>query len=214
MNQKKTAGLPMAVATGAAAILLLTGFGSYGALDAEVSNTTAQDVLGGTLILELDNNGKGFTNDLSELAPGDVVNRYVEITNSGTLDGDTLELQVASSGAVELIDNGTSGSTTEAVTLEITSCSVAWDSNDGNCTGTEEELQSAITLGAFNSAIVLGSGNFAVDDTKYLQMSLSLPDQDETTTNGNFPTNTVQGKSVSVTYTFGVAQRTATTTNE
>jgi hypothetical protein len=48
---------------------------------------------------------------------------------------------------------------------------------------------------------------------KYLQMSISLPDQNETTVNGALPANTVQGGSVNVTYTFDLAQRTATTTN-
>lgn len=211
MNQKKSAGLPMVVATGAASILLLTGFGSYGALETEVNNPTAQEVSAGTLILELTDNGEGFTDNLSELAPGDTVNRFVNITNSGTLDGDTLELEVTSSGDSNLIDDGTD---TEAVTLAVTSCTVAFDPNDGNCTGDDETLQSAITLGEFDTGITLGSGNFTVSDTKFLKMSLSLPDQNETTTNGNFPTETVQGKSVDVTYTFAVAQRTATTTFE
>jgi hypothetical protein len=40
-----------------------------------------------------------------------------------------------------------------------------------------------------------------------------LPNQDETTVNGNFPANTVQDGAVNVTYTFDLAQRLATTTN-
>ena len=44
-------------------------------------------------------------------------------------------------------------------------------------------------------------------------MKIELPDQNETTTNGTLPTNTVQGGAVNVTYTFDLAQRTATTTN-
>jgi hypothetical protein len=48
---------------------------------------------------------------------------------------------------------------------------------------------------------------------KYLKMSLQLPDQIETTANGVFPPNTVQGGSVAITYTFDFAQRVATTTN-
>lgn len=214
MNTTKSAGFPMAVATGAASILLLTGFGSYGALEAEVNNPTAQEVSAGTLVLELTDNGEGFTNNLSELAPGDVVNRYVVLTNSGTLDGNTLTLEVSPTGDASLIDDGTAGVTTKAVTLAVTSCTGAWDADNGTCTGTTAVLRSAITLGEFNTPISLGAGTFAAAATKNLQISLTLPDQDETTVNGVFPDDTVQGKSVDVTYTFAVAQRDATTTNE
>jgi hypothetical protein len=44
-------------------------------------------------------------------------------------------------------------------------------------------------------------------------MKMELPDQNETTINGVYPTNTVQGGSVNITYTFDLAQRVATTTN-
>jgi hypothetical protein len=61
---------------------------------------------------------------------------------------------------------------------------------------------------------LVGSGNLAAGDIKYLQLKLELPNQDETTVNG-IPnvTNTIQGGTVNLTYTFDLAQRTAVTTN-
>jgi hypothetical protein len=50
-------------------------------------------------------------------------------------------------------------------------------------------------------------------DVRYLQVKIELPNQDETTINGNFPSNTVQEGSVNITYTFDLAQRVAVTTN-
>lgn len=214
MNQRKSVAPPLAVAIAASSVLVLTGFGAFGALNAEVSNPSAQAVSAGTLVLALADNGQGFTENVSDLAPGDVVNRYVVLTNSGTLAGDTLTLEVSATGDTSLIDDGTLGVTTEAITLVISSCPGAWDATDGSCDGTPVALNTAATLGGLGSAISLGAGTFAPSATKNLQISLTLPDQDETTVNGVFPDDTVQGKSVAVTYTFGVLQRTATTTNQ
>lgn len=214
MNRRKSVAPPLAVAISASSVLVLTGFGALGALNAEVSSPTAQAVSAGTLVLALADNGQGFTDNVSDLAPGDIVNRYVALTNSGTLAGDTLTLEVSTTGDASLIDDGTLGVTTEAITLVISSCSEAWDPTAGTCGGTTDVLNTATTLGGFTSAISLGAGTFAPSATKNLQISLTLPDQDETTVNGVFPTNTVQGKSVAVTYTFAVLQRAATTTNQ
>ena len=45
------------------------------------------------------------------------------------------------------------------------------------------------------------------------QVEVSLPNQNETTTNGTLPVGTIQGLNASITWTFSEAQRTATTTN-
>jgi hypothetical protein len=50
-------------------------------------------------------------------------------------------------------------------------------------------------------------------DVRFLQVRIELPNQNETTVNGNLPANTVQGGSVDITYTFDLAQRVAVTTN-
>jgi hypothetical protein len=214
MKHKKSVAPPIALATVASALLVVTGFGTYAALTAEVGNSAPQDVSSGTLILDLTDNGQGFGQNVTDLAPGDIVNRYVALTNTGTLDGDTLTLEINPTGAASLIDDGLLSVTTKAITVAISSCSVAWEPATGVCGGTTEVVQSATTLGDFDSAITLGSGTFAPLATKNLQIALSLPDQDETTVNGNLPADTVQGQSVSLAYTFSVLQRTATTTNQ
>ncbi len=214
MKHRKSVAPPLAAATLASAMLIVTGFGTFAALTAEVANPDPQEVYSGTLILGLTDNGQGFTQNVTALAPGDVVNRYVVLTNTGTLDGDTLTLKVTPTGASSLIDDGLLTVTTKALTLAISSCSVAWIPATGVCGGTTQVLLSPLTLGDFDSTISLGSGTFAALASKNLQISISLPDQDETTLNGNLPADTVQGKTVDVTYTFDVLQRTATTTNQ
>ncbi len=214
MKHRESVAPPLAVATVASALLIVTSFGTYAALVTEVSNPAPNNVSAGTLVLDLADSGQGFTQNVSDLAPGDVVNRYVVLANSGTLAGNTLALEIASTGDASLIDDGTLSVTTKAVTLEISTCSVAWVPATGVCSGDTEVVQTALTLGEFDAAVSLGAGSFAPLATKNLQISLTLPDQDETTVNGNFPTNTVQGKSVGLTYTFGIVQRTAITTDQ
>ena len=43
-------------------------------------------------------------------------------------------------------------------------------------------------------------------------MTTTLPDQNETTTNGTLPGGTIQGLSTTLTFTFSETQRAATTT--
>ena len=47
----------------------------------------------------------------------------------------------------------------------------------------------------------------------HYEVSLSLPDQNETVTNGALPANTIQGLTTSITWSFNELQRDATTTN-
>jgi hypothetical protein len=171
-------------------------------------------VTAGSLIIVLEDDGDGFTQGVTGLAPGDVVNRYVVLTNTGTIEGSTVSLEVSVSGAASLIDDGLKSVTTKAITLEINSCSVAWVPATGLCSGTTTLLSSALALGSFSSPVMISSDAFDPAEVRNLQFSLSLPDQDETTVNGVLPTDTVQGKTVTITYTFSGLQRTATTVSQ
>jgi hypothetical protein len=214
MKHKKSAAPPLALATVAASLLVVTSFGTYAALTAEVSPVTPQEASTGTLILDLADNGVGFSEDVTGLAPGDVVNRYVVLTNSGTLDGGVTTLQIDATGGASLITDGVSPVTTKALTIAVTSCTVDWAATTGVCGGTAAPVLAVTPLSGLASAVNLDGATFASQGERYLKISLSLPDQDETTTNGVFPASTVQDTSVAIDYTFSVVQRTALPTNE
>jgi hypothetical protein len=215
MKHRKSVAAPLAVGSVAAAVLTITSFGTYAALTSQVSNELPQQVSTGTLILDLADTGAGFGQTISNLAPGDTVNRYVELTNSGTLEGQSLTVAITPSVDSDsvLMSDGP-GDTTKALTLTVSSCPVAWDAGDFSCTGGATELQSASSLGALTSPISLGTGSVGPDASFYLKISLSLPDQDEVTVNGVPPTPTIQNAAANLTYTFAIAQRGGTTTNE
>lgn len=77
----------------------------------------------------------------------------------------------------------------------------------------------AATLGGAGLAsstrpITVVSGAVPAGAVQNLQVSLTLPDQTETTVNGRVPAaNTVQGLSTAITWTFSESQRTGATTS-
>lgn len=194
-------------------VATIAGQSVIASLNATAFNTVAQGINSGTMKLDLANNGNGFGQNISNLVPGDVVNRYVTLTNSGTVDGIGLTLKTAQTGTGTLINDGTGTATNKALRLSVKGCSVAWITATGVCSGTETTELVATQIGALTNATSLSSSTMASGAVKYLQMKIELPDQNETTVNGVLPTNTVQGGSVNVTYTFDLAQRLATSTN-
>lgn len=211
-KNRKAAWRPFAAATAGAAVLVGTGFGVWATLNATAAGT-AESISSGTLKLTMAANGVGFSNAISNLAPGDVVNRYVDLTNSGTLDAQALTVQVAATGSSALITDGTSPSTTKALRVTITSCTGTWAPGTGVCSGTTNTVLSATPVSGLATAQSLIAGSIPSGTVAHLQISTQLPDQNETTVNGTLPANTIQGQSANLTYTFGETQRNAATTN-
>jgi hypothetical protein len=212
--RRRPAWRPLAVAVTGAALLTTAGFGVWASLSATAFNTTPQSISSGTLSLTLADNGAGFTSSITNMAPGDVVNRYVDLTNGGNLAAQGLTLAVAATGSSSLITDGTSPAT-KALKVSVSACSTTWTAATGVCSsgGTVTSLLSATTLSAMSSAQSLIAGSIASGAVEHLQVSVQLPDQSETTTNGAAPATTIQGQSATLTYTFQESQRTATTTN-
>jgi hypothetical protein len=188
------AGAVMALSAAA-----IVGQGVLASLNATAFNTVAQNVNAGTLKLTLANNGVGFAQSVSNLAPGDVVNRYVTLKNDGSLDGINLSLKTTQTGTQSLISDGVGSVTTKALRLTVSSCSVAWDPSTGLCNGADTEEIAATPLNVLSNATNFTSASMSAGAFKYLKMSLQLPDQDETTVNGQVPSNTVQDGSVAIT---------------
>ncbi len=223
-NDRKR-GRTVVAASFAVAGLAITGAGVYAGLNATATNTTAQTVDSGTLKLTMANNGAGFGQIVAKLAPGDTVNRYVDLSNSGTLAAQALSLRVADTVDSKLTTDATNGLrvTVNRCADSATTTGAAWDPATGNCvakllsdgitatTGVVSALATAVPLATLQTtASTLVSG--AVDASYKLQMSLVLPDQNETTVNGTVPAG-IQGLTASLTWTFDEQQRAAATTN-
>jgi hypothetical protein len=205
---------PLAAAGLGAAVLLATGYGVFASLQATAANTTAEAVNTGTLLLNLSNNGVGFSQAVSNLAPADVVNRYVTLTNSGSLAAKDLGVKVTATGDAVLVA-GTTANPAGGLRVSIDSCTVAWTPTTGACSGTTSSVltQSALSTLTGSTPTTLTAPERAAGATSNLKISLVLPDQTETSANGVLPTDTIQNKTTQLTWTFNQTQRTATTTS-
>ena len=148
----------------------------------------------------------GLVTAIPAMAPGDVVNRYVDLTNGGTLDADTTTVRIVATS------NALTTDATKGLKVTISACSVAWVT--GSCSGTTTPVlvQTAV------SAIVAADQNLNLPSKlagaiNRLKVSIMLPDNTEVTTNGALPSGTIQGLTATLAWTFTEQQRTATTTN-
>ena len=186
----------------------------FAALTASADNTSGGSVTTGTLILTQAPSGVtgitgGFATAITSMAPGDVVNRYVDLTSSGTLNSASMTLGASGSPSNALTTNGTAG-----LQVTIKECSVAW-TNSGSCSGTQTtDLASTSVLSLVTPAsLTLQANSLLSGAVIHLQIGIALPAGSEVTVNGVLPGGTVQGLTTAVTWTFTETQRTATTTN-
>ncbi|MGW5722582.1 TasA family protein [Amycolatopsis sp. NPDC003865] len=208
--RRRSAWRPVALALVGGAVLAAMGAGVWATLSATASNATPETVSSGTLKLTLAANGAGFDQAIANLAPGDVVNRYVDLTSGGSLDAQALTMQVAATGSSALI---TDGASTKALRVTVKQCvGGTWNNTTAACSGTPATVLPATALSGLGSAQQLLS-TVAAGSVQHLQVSVQLPDQTETTVNGTLPTATIQGLTANLTYTFAETQRSAVTTN-
>ena len=187
----------------------------FASLTATASNTSGGSVTTGSLKLTQAASGVagitgGFTTAITNMAPGDTQDRYIDLTNGGTLDGSSLTLGIAASPSTTLTTDGTNG-----LQVTINQCSVAWTAA-GVCSGTTTTglaASSALSIVTAAKNLALATGSYAAAAVNHLQIVLALPAGSEVVNNGVLPGGTVQGVTTALTWTFTEALRTNTTTN-
>jgi len=184
----------------------------YASLTAVASNTSGGTVTSGTLKLTQAPSTvvgitDGFATSISTMAPGDTVRRYIDLTNTGTLDGDTVTLKAVPSVSNALTTNGTVG-----LKVTVNECSVPW-TNAGVCTPGSTAVLTQKSLLTMASDQTLTLSSVLAGSVNHLQFVITLPAGSEVTTNGALPVGTVQGLSTALTWTFTETMRAVTTTD-
>lgn len=185
----------------------------FAALTATATNTSGGSVTTGTLKLQLAPSGVsgitgGFTSPISAMGPGDTFNRYIDLSNTGTLDGASPTLQIVTADSNTLVNSAPAG-----LQVTITACSIAW-TNTGVCSGTSTVALASTpvsTIKASAQSITLPS--VLVGGVNYLKVATSLPLGTENVLNGVLPVGTVQGLTASLTWTFVIQERATVTSN-
>jgi hypothetical protein len=201
--------LVAAAALGGTALVSSAVFAS---LTATASNTSGGSVNSGTLKLTQAASGVagitgGFVTDITNVATGDTINRYIDVTNGGTLDGNVLTLATAATPSNTLTTDGTNG-----LQVTIKECSTAWTSA-GACTPTATTVLASTSLLNMGVAKTLNVGSLLSASVHHLQFSITLPAGSEVTNNGALPVGTVQGLTTAITWNFLETLRTNTVTN-
>jgi hypothetical protein len=184
----------------------------FAALTATATNTSGGSVTTGTLKLEYAASGSSgaFATAISALAPGDTVNRYIDLNISGTLDGETPTLQLATSDSNTLVNDGIKG-----LQVSVLACSVAWTQTGfGTCSGSVTVALNQTSVATLKSAaqnLVLPTT--LAGTTNRLKLIISLPTTNENVINGVLPVGTVQGLTAALTWSFVIQERTAITSN-
>jgi spore coat-associated protein N len=178
----------------------IAGLGTY----ATWTSTTSENhtISSGTVTIALGATGAA-TNRLnvgaSALAPGDTVQRSVDLTNSGSIDLSGVTLTTTASPSSLLDTDATNG-----LQMVVDKCSVAWTEAGPpytyTCSGTGSSvLASRAVIGSnlsLSNLVATTPGQ-----TDHLRVTLTLP--------SGAPT-TLQNQSSTITYAFTGTQRTAT----
>ena len=178
----------------------IAGLGTY----ATWTSTTSENhtISSGTVTIALGATGAA-TNRLnvgaSALAPGDTIQRSVDLTNSGSIDLAGVTLTTTASPSSLLDTDATNG-----LQMVVDKCSVAWTEAGPpftyTCSGsTSSVLASRAVIGSNLSLSNLGVTAPAATD--HLRVTLTLP---------SGAPNTLQNQSSTITSAFTGTQRTAT----
>ena len=199
-----------AATIGGAALVSSSVFAS---LTATAFNTPGQSVTSGTLKLTQAPSGVagltgGFSTAVTLMAPGDTVNRFVDVTNGGSLAGQTMTFKVAEGTSSVLTTDAING-----LQVIVKECTLAYTTVTGACSGTETTALATTSANALLSAQSITFASLAASGVTHLKVGISLPTGSEVTINGTLPTGTVQGLSSALTWTLTETQRTATTVN-
>ena len=185
--------------------LALTGAGVYAGLNAVATGTEA--VSSGTLKLELGNGAgsTGFGQSYSDLAPGDTINTNVNVTDTGTIAARNMVLRVTGDTSNLLTTDATKG-----LHVTVQSCGIPWVV--GVCASPTTVINNVAVATLSSTPASLVSGAVTKNSPYYYRITTTLPDQNETTTNGTLPGSTIQNLSTTLTFTFDEAQRAAAST--
>lgn len=160
------------------------------------STSAAQEASTGTMTIALGASGTAanrLTVAAADMAPGDTVQRSVDLVNSGSIGLSGVTLTTAASPSSILDTN-----TVQGLQLAVDRCSVAWTESASapytySCSGTASPVLASRPVVGADMALA----NLSLS-TDHLRVTLALPAAAD---------NAFQGKASKITYTFTGTQR-------
>jgi len=180
----------------------LTTSSVYATLIAKARTTIPQSVTTGTLSLTMTtglNSGTtdGFIAPIVNMAAGDGVVRFVDITLGGSLSGSTLYLVgTPSETATALLTDVNSG-----LRLSVEECDLPYSSS-GNCSSTVYNDLTSTAYATVGGRFRINTYNLTPGRTIYLKILFRLPGGNEFVQDGVLPTGSLQGLTQNITWSF------------
>jgi spore coat-associated protein N len=180
----------------------VAGLGTFASFTSSTSASAA--VSSGTVTVALGATGAStnrLTVDASGIAPGDTIQRSVDLNNTGTIDFGSVTLSTSASPSSLLDTDATNG-----IQMTIEKCSTAWTEAGTSpaftytCGGTTTTVLASRAVVGSNLALS-GLGSLTAGGTDKLRVTLTLP---------SAAGNTFQNLSSTLSYTFTATQRAAT----
>lgn len=202
-ERRKTAKKVLLSVAALAAAAGMAGVGTYASFTDSAS--VDQQISTGTLSVDLGAAGPANRLDIAAtaVAPGDTIQRAVDVISGGTIDLGSVALTTAPTSAAtsSLLDTDT----TDGLQMTIHRCSVAWTEAGTApaytyaCSGTTSVVLASTPVVGTNMA--LSNLALAAGSTNNLRVTLSLPSTAD---------NTFQNVSSTIRYTFTATQRAGT----
>ncbi|HET9728279.1 MAG TPA: TasA family protein [Acidimicrobiia bacterium] len=192
------------IAAGVAIVALaVVGFNAYASFTG--TDNKSENVSTGTVTLSLSDDGVGqyVTVDATDVAPGDTIDRLVNLDSGGTVAGNSVSLTTLETdvGAPQtLYTNDANG-----LQLRIDNCDVSWNivANQASCPDPTDVVYAPggnpAPVNDSDSGVTLT--NVSLIATNHLRIRLTVP---------GGAGNAYQNQSVTIKYTFALSQRAGT----
>ena len=178
-------------------------FNAWASFSSAVS--TSHAVGSGTLVLDLTPNNQvnrlARAYDASDVAPGDTMQRALDLNSSGTVSMSAVTLETTATTS-SLLDTG-NGNTADALQIVIQKCSVAWTEGGVGPAYTYTCGGATSTVLASTPIIMAPTtlSNINLSGTNHLRVTITFPSGDD---------DTFQNQSSVIQYTFAGVQRAGT----
>lgn len=168
------------------------------------SQNASHSVTAGTVVIALGATGaetNRFDVDATDVAPGDTIERSIDLSNTGSLDLASIALTTDATTS-SLLDTDT----TNGLQMQIDDCSQAWTEAGTSpaytytCGGTTTNIVASEPVIQTDQDLA-GLGSLTASGSDHLLLTLTLPAGAD---------DTFQGASSTIKYTFDATQRTGT----
>jgi len=195
----------------------LVGSSVFASLTATATNTGGQSVTTGTLSYAQSNVPvltAGLTTAVTGVVPGDIINRFINLTNGGTLSASTITLKVAEAATLPVVTTSSPLTSTALTGLQVAvfECPTAYNTTTGVCASGETSVITATSANALLSVQPVTLANTAGGAVSRLKFVITLPAGNEVIANGVIPASSVTGITSALTWTFTAAPRSSSNT--